>query len=411
MTSSTTMTAAIKINLPQNQKSDYFSSEEIIAAVYESGLKMLAPTYEEELYSLVVKELTYLVKAAYVSIYIVKKGTLRKVFTTYEKLKDIYPRKDGFTYKAFSEAIPYILDNRNVLTIHPEVQRLGIKSTLFIPLTFDVEPVGVISVDFLKKTKLPNYILQALKLFGSIITFKLRNIQLHSQLKEMIENQNLFMSLASHELRNPLTAVQAYAALIQRQVKQGKHIQPRTINLLMSEIQRMSDLTHELLDSNKNIKSTSLQYEKKNYSLRQIIQHAITNFHLTHPNRIIIFEDKMKNNDSVQADYHKLIQVFSNLFNNAAKFSGKKTKIKVTLQSDDSNVHLMVRDKGKGISPHDIPYIFDQFYKGKSSKAGMGLGLYLCKQIIESHSGMITVTSELKKGTTFVIYLPIYNAK
>ncbi|HRN69898.1 MAG TPA: GAF domain-containing protein [Candidatus Woesebacteria bacterium] len=170
---------------------------DIMKQVYEAGLQLLSPATKEELYPQIAKTLKVLLNSSSISIYRVYHDELVKVYTSLPELIHIYPRKSGFTYKSFKESIPYLINKKNVTTIHPELKQMGVSSTLVIPLLFEIEPIGVLSIDFEKDQNFSPYIIDTLQLFASIITFKLKNIELESQLREMVENQKTFISLAS----------------------------------------------------------------------------------------------------------------------------------------------------------------------------------------------------------------------
>lgn len=383
---------------------------DIMKKVYEAGLQLLTPTTKEELYPRIAETLKLLIGSAYISIYRVSNEELVKVYTSSSQLKDIFPRKGGFTYKSFQESIPYLINKKNVNTIHPELKKMGLESTLVIPLTFELEPIGVLSLDFKEEQTFSSYIVDALQLFASIVTFKLKNIELESQLRELVDNQKMFISLASHELKNPLTTVLGYASIINRQVKKGNLIEPKTSEVLVAEIHRMSQLIDELLNTkNGNLEKGKLKYNKKKYSFQKLINNTVITWKIAFPKRKVIVKQSITKVDTVCIDVQKMKQVIINLLNNAAKFSSEDSVIEIEFK-DDQELVCFIKDEGKGINPSDVKHIFKRFYKGnfEQNKEGMGLGLYLCKEIIESHQGTISVSSQVGRGTTFTIRLPFF---
>lgn len=387
---------------------------DIMRRVYEAGLQLLSPTTTEELYPRITETLKILVSSAYISIYRVQNDELVKVYTSAAELQGIYPRKSGFTYKSFKESIPYLINKKNVRTIHPELKGIGVETTLVIPLIFEREPIGVLSLDFQDEQEFSPYVIDALQLFASIITFKIKNIDLESQLREMVENQKTFISLASHELKNPLTTVLGYATLIARQGKKGKPIDAKIAETLVSEIHRMSSLIDELLNTkNSNLEKGKLKYSKRTYSFRKLVQNTITTWKISYPQRKVQYIETQIKNDLIYIDSQKVKQVLINLLNNAAKFSDSNSLITVELKYNKNFIICSVKDKGKGIPKKDLQQIFKRFYKGNEGrkKEGMGLGLYLCKQIIEDHGGIITAKSEPNKGSQLEIQLPYYESE
>ena len=113
----------------------------------------------------------------------------------------------------------------------------------------------------------------------------------------------------------------------------------------------------------------------------------------------------------IEADPTRLAQVFDNLISNAIKYA-PESAITITLDTQDDHAHIIFSDQGPGIPTEDLPNIFTRFYRVPSrnkSVRGTGLGLFICRQIINAHQGEITAVSKLGEGTTFHIYLPILN--
>jgi signal transduction histidine kinase len=103
-----------------------------------------------------------------------------------------------------------------------------------------------------------------------------------------------------------------------------------------------------------------------------------------------------------------LLQVFSNLGGNAIKFTPANGRIELCVAVTDGSVEFMVRDTGPGISPEDLPHVFDRFWQAKkTARSGVGLGLAIAKGIVESHRGQIRVVSELGRGSSFVFTVPV----
>ncbi|HRN69899.1 MAG TPA: HAMP domain-containing sensor histidine kinase [Candidatus Woesebacteria bacterium] len=221
----------------------------------------------------------------------------------------------------------------------------------------------------------------------------------------------LLLGVISHELKNPLTTVYGYASIIIRQLKKGKAIDPKTGDMLITEIQRMSQLIDELLNTkNSNLEKGKLKYSKKAYSFSKLIKNTVTTWKVANTKHTILFTCKKAIYDLVYIDTQKLRQVVINILNNAAKFSPENSEITINLDNRDKQIICRISDQGKGIEKKDIKNIFKRFYKGQSGekKEGMGLGLYLCKQIVEDHHGTISVSSVSGKGTMFSIVIPCY---
>ncbi len=176
---------------------------------------------------------------------------------------------------------------------------------------------------------------------------------------------------------------------------------------LYAESKRLSFLVSEFLGS-QTTSGAQLEYIKKQCDLSKIVHRAIDTARLSHPNHVFVLRKLVKEKELlIEADFDKLLQVFINICNNAIKFSPLHSRITVTINIRDKSWSISIKDQGIGIASDEIDQIFQRFYKGKhNSKEGMGLGLYLSKNIIEAHNGTILVKSVPHKGTRFMISLP-----
>ena len=125
---------------------------------------------------------------------------------------------------------------------------------------------------------------------------------------------------------------------------------------------------------------------------------------------IIINVNNNVPNVLICADENRVVQVVSNMFDNAEKHIEKDGLINITTEIDENHLVLIIEDSGEGIEPKDLPYIFEPFYQGKQNenirKKGAGLGLAICDYIVKKHNGEIFVYSEMNKGTKFVVKFP-----
>lgn len=231
--------------------------------------------------------------------------------------------------------------------------------------------------------------------------------------QKAVEIRDEFLSIASHELKTPLTTLTLQIQLLNRLVEQdrlkdlSKEKCSSLIRLSEQNLQRFSKLVNDLLDVTR-ISSGRLLLNREEINLTELIKEVINRFHV----------ELEASGSSIEFEYEadiigywerlRIDQVITNLLSNAIKF-GEGKKIIVTLHSKNDFVRLTVQDFGIGISKENQSRIFDQFERAVSSKSfgGLGLGLYIVEQIIESHGGSITVESELGTGSKFIIELPI----
>ena len=213
--------------------------------------------------------------------------------------------------------------------------------------------------------------------------------------------------MAAHELRTPLTTINAYIQLLQRKVPNKETISEDWIMQLAKANERLNKLVHELLQV-EQIKKGNINYDYKETNLEEIIRQAAIDFKFFNPTHKLILINKLGDNNLILGDPDKLLQVFNNVLNNAAKFSQEESQIKLTLENKQPFFIIQVEDQGIGIEKKDLDKIFQKFYKGnQKEREGLGLGLYLTKQIIKKHKGHIVISSgPNNKGTIVKIILP-----
>jgi len=226
--------------------------------------------------------------------------------------------------------------------------------------------------------------------------------------KELMREQ--FASIVSHELKAPLGAVQQNLFALEFELSD-------TLNDGQKE--KMQRLKTRIDDMLKLIKSwlrvIAVDINKLKESFIQIpvtlpISKALENVETlaTRKNIDIVtsISDTLR---FIHGDELSLSEAFVNIVGNAIKYSRDGSKISIQAEEGDNEIFILIKDAGIGISPEDIPHIFEGFYRGKDGQAmteGHGIGLAVSRQIVEAHNGSITVESELGKGSTFVIRLP-----
>ena len=232
-------------------------------------------------------------------------------------------------------------------------------------------------------------------------TFPVEGFNLES-LMESLFYKDEFLSIASHELKTPLTAMKLQAQVFKRRAGKEDHsiaYSKEKVDLLIEQIDihatRMVNLINDMLDISR-IRSGQLVMTKNHFNLSDLLndvsvrfnQHGVTSE--IYPN-ILFYGDR-----------ERIEQVFSKLLNNALKY-GKSLPIFVKLERKKSKISFSIQDQGQGISPEDQKRIFYRFQRAvaASEVSGMGLGLYIAKEIVEAHNGKIIIKSTLGKGSTF----------
>ncbi len=254
-----------------------------------------------------------------------------------------------------------------------------------------------------------------------IETLDLRNSfnKLLNRLEESLNIQCQFVADASHELRTPLTSIQGYTKLL---LRRGSNIDA---NLLAEALQTISDesgrlirLVSDLLQLARADAGQQIINKQEPVDLRAVLSGVEDTVTVIAPEQVEVQFILSQTPIQVFADGDRLKQVFLNLINNAIKATQAGGKVTVTLRSSNNQAVIRVIDTGIGIAPADQQRIFDRFYRVERSRTrsrlyggGTGLGLAIALTIIKAHNGEIELESELNKGSTFTVRLPIMEKK
>lgn len=376
--------------------------------VYKSSIKLLTPLSPDETYKTIVKEALKLVNGKFGSILLEKNGRLERVYASHHALFNVIPRKRGFMYTVYKSKKPKILNYKEINIIHPSFKKIKAETDIIIPLSYRRKSIGVLSIISRKGETFTDDDLLQLKYFSPLATLAIIKSQLLDETRSALETRDLFISMASHELKTPLTTISAYMQLLEKKYMEGQTIKQEWITTLSRELGRLTNLVNELLQINQ-IQKGQLVYDKKRFNIYKTIKDVSADFMFANPNRkIVITKDRIIPKGYMIGDQNKIIQVLNNLLNNAAKHSSARETIHIKIGSDKQHMQVSIVDKGPGIHPDDLQKVFSQFYRGRNNqKAGLGLGLYLSREIINEHKGDIKIESELNKGTTVIITLPI----
>ncbi len=378
--------------------------------IYDSALRLLHQLNSEKTYSTIIEEAKKLVGGKHGTIHLMENNTLKRVYASSPLMYKVTPRIKGFAMQAYKTNMPFLVSSEELLKIHPEFKKLNVGSDLIVPLQYSDKPLGVLAIFSYEETPFTEKELALLRLFSPLASLAIINMRLYSQMKNSLDERDLFISMAAHELKTPLTTIFIYSQLLLRKEPRSKYSETQLKMKLSDEIRRLTNLVNELLQVNQ-IKIGSLKFIFRKCDLCSIVDGAIAAFENIHTEYKINYRNEIKKNLCfVNGDFDKLFQVVTNLLNNAAKFSPKNSTIDLVLKYEDSQYILSITDRGPGIRKKDLPHIFERFYKGDSqNKDGLGLGLFLVKNIIDQHKGNVSVLSKINQGTTFSINLPMYD--
>jgi signal transduction histidine kinase len=226
---------------------------------------------------------------------------------------------------------------------------------------------------------------------------------------ELVNRKDDFLSIASHELKTPVTSLKAYTQLLQMDAKENGDSKREMMFLKMdSQVDKLTALITDLLDTSK-MQNGKLVYNNTFFQLNELIKEVVDEMKATNVYHNVIIEKNVPL--QLYADRDRISQVLTNLLSNAIKYCPDCKKIIVKLENDAGMAICSVQDFGNGIIKAQQDKIFERFYRVTGNNLhtypGLGLGLFIAKEIIERHDGKIWFESEEGKGSIFYFSLPI----
>jgi signal transduction histidine kinase len=225
------------------------------------------------------------------------------------------------------------------------------------------------------------------------------------ELRQQIQLQEDFVSTISHELRTPLGFIKGYStSLLREDTSWDAETQKEFLTIIDEEADRLSLLIENVLESAR-LQSKTLPLRFQPLRLDAVLRDVTTRIRSRYKDMDVSLD--LGSAPAIHADGVRIAQVFENLYTNAVKYA-PGSPIFVGLKQVGQSLIVSFTDRGPGIPAESLPFIFERFYRVRTEKAtGTGLGLYICKQIIEAHRGKIWAESTPGQGTTFFIELPI----
>jgi signal transduction histidine kinase len=218
------------------------------------------------------------------------------------------------------------------------------------------------------------------------------------------------MATISHELHTPLGFIKGYTtSLLRSDTTWDKSTQQEFLTIIDEESDHLITLIDRMLDSAR-LQSGNLSMDFQLVRLDSLLRDETQRMQGRHEGMVVSLDlDKAP---PILADSLRLAQVFDNLFDNAIKYA-TGSKITISLRVKEKWQTITFADHGMGISAEHLPFLFERFYRvpGQYGKSGTGLGLFICKQIIQAHNGRISVKTTPGKGTAFFIDLPVRREK
>ncbi len=341
------------------------------------------------------------------------------------------------TASSGEEALKKILKNSYVLIIldvqMPEMDGFEVaeaisgyskaKETAIIFLSAASANVNLITrgyssggLDYISKPVDMNILLLKVKTFYRIYEQSRALNEMQTKLLEEIEfrkeaerKKDEFISIASHELKTPMTSIKGYIQLLERSLdKEDLETTRVRLHKVQNQVEKLNLLVADLLDISK-IESGKLKFNKKYFSFDKILDHIIEVMQQANPE--VKFIKKGGIDTEIFGDEMRIEQVIINFMTNAIKYAPDSDEVHLTTERRGDEIYFSVRDFGIGMAKEHQPQIFDKFYRVEETSErfqGLGIGLYICQEIIERHEGKIGVNSEPDEGSEFYFTIPLH---
>lgn len=240
---------------------------------------------------------------------------------------------------------------------------------------------------------------------GSNVLLILHDITVQKQAER---ERNDMIGFIGHELKNPATSILLSHNLLEGLIQNDntvfiKELMDRT----KKNVLRLNKMIAELYNSTK-IYAGNFELEITEFNFADMIKEAVDTVKVLHPSHTIITNNYVED-IFAKADRDRIIQAVTNYLNNSIKYAGNKEDITITIKIKDNFIEVAVKDLGAGIAKDQLPFIFDRFFRAEKTinLEGIGLGLFLCKQIISAHNGNVWAESEEGFGSTFYFSIPV----
>lgn len=292
------------------------------------------------------------------------------------------------------------------------VTKIGIRSYIAVPLTIRGRTIG--AMNFLITTERSLYderdLSTAMEL-GHNAALVIEKAKLYRDARSAIRLRDDFISIASHELKTPLTAlilqIEVLVSIMESVSTEETEIVMKVLNSTNRQLDRLTRLVEDMLDISR-IASGKMKFNRKKVDIVEVTNEVLDRF----KEQLALQQTTLQFNSPpsliINCDPYRIEQVITNLMTNAIRY-GEKSPIQVNIQHVEDKVLIKVADQGRGIAKGDHERIFNRFERAVDADdiIGLGLGLYINKQIVEEHRGKIYVESELNHGATFILELPL----
>lgn len=338
-------------------------------------------------------------------------GLPKNLEQSHFSLGDTLPITDTLRY---SKPI-FIEGQEEIIRLYPhlkdDVKFYNLHAWAFVPLEVASSKIGSLGFYFSSPKNFTKNERDFMIAIGQQCAQAIHRSQLYDEARLAIQAREEFLSIASHELKTPLTSLKLQFQMLSRQLSKGDVISTERLTSLLDssdkQIHRLTLLIDDLLDVSR-ISSGKFTLNFGKFNLASMIQDIISQYGQQLKN--VVKEVHVTGSSKLECtcDRIRLEQILINLLTNAAKYAPGKP-IEVHLEERNGKARICVIDQGPGISPEDQARIFERFerVKDKENVGGLGLGLYISKQLVKAHHGDLWVESELGKGSTFIVEIPL----
>jgi len=229
---------------------------------------------------------------------------------------------------------------------------------------------------------------------------------LNKELKESEQRKDDFLGIVSHELKTPITTLKANLQMLERIKGNPENpLFPRLVDSCTSSVEKINVMVDDLLNMHR-YSENQLELDKTSFGIYDLMHVCCNHVRIDDKHELIVEADKEL---KVYADEHRIDQVLVNFVNNAVKYAPESKRITLTVSNEVGYTKVAVTDYGPGIPEEHLPYLFDRYWRASHSGkkyTGLGLGLFICAEIVRRHDGQIGVDSKLGEGSTFWFTIP-----
>lgn len=299
----------------------------------------------------------------------------------------------------------------------PKFLKAGIRSLAGVPLIVEGRVIGVLHVGSLRPRGFSSDDVAFLQIVGDRVALAIDHARLYETATKArleadvaeatVKAQDSFLSIAAHELKTPMTSAKAAAQLLKRSFKHKGSLDPaqeRAVDTIDRQIEKLGQLVVQLLETVRH-QSGQLSVRPERTDLAALVRGVVAQVQTTTTRHdfVVSGPDPLW----TQVDALRMEQVLQNLLDNAVKFSPEGGRLEIELSgTSGSEVGVAVRDRGLGVPPEHRERLFERFYQAHPDRSGLGLGLFITRQIVEGHGGTIWAEFPADGGTRFVLRLP-----